>query len=412
MIWDDLIGQAPAKAYLRATLAARRLAHGCLFTGPAGVGKRTAAYAFAQTVLCHNPPSPDTPCGECKSCRWFAARSGAHINHPDMINLLTVKITGEEDGRPVRSEKLVGDHEPVIRLEAVQYVCEQLHRSPMAGTKRAVIIPEAQRLCRGQAESANAFLKTLEEPPAASLIILTSSQPEALLETIVSRVQNVQFKRLASADVATGLKRRWPGMEDNDVNLVAAMSDGSIGRALELVGGDLKKWRAAVIAGLEKFNAQSFLLFGTGLWTIAESEGQRLYDLEKNAGKIAEEDDESESDSARSEVAGQGSTAAEDEAAKTAVGWKRHVFTRMLSLCEICFRDGLVSAAAEGAPSAPLLQPDRPDFARALGVKFGTEGCEKALRALRDALLAARLYVRGDVIARALAGTLREALIA
>ena len=87
-------------------------------------------------------------------------------------------------------------------------------------------------------------------------------------------------------------------------------------------------------------------------------------------------------------------------AAKTVAGWKRYAFTRMLTLCEICFRDGLVCAAVGGNASVPLLQPDRQDFARALGAKFGTDGCEKALQALREASLAARLYVRGDVIAR------------
>jgi hypothetical protein len=403
MIWDDLIGQNPAKTYLRLALNSHRLAHAYLFSGPPGVGKRTAAYAFAHAAMCHAPPSPDVACGVCKSCRWFAARKGASIEHPDMIPLINITIRrDDQDDRTIQIEKFVGDHEPVIKLETVQYVCEQLHRSPMAGAKRTLIIPEAQRLCRGQAESANAFLKTLEEPPKAALIILTSSQPEALLETIVSRVQTVQFKRLSGPEVAQGLMRRWPNMEPKDVSLLTAMADGSLGRALELLDGDLKAWRANVIAGLEKFTAATFLLFGSGLWAIADSEGQRLYELEKNADDADEsEDDDSAAPNPNA-----------DAEAKTAAGWKRHVFIRLLSLCEICFRDGLVSAAADGAATAPLLQPDRPELARALGAKFGTYGCEKALRALREALLAARLYVRGDIIGRALAGSLREALTA
>ena len=74
MSWDQLIGQPSAKAYLRSTLQGGRLAHAYLFKGPAGVGKRTAAYLFAQAALCHRPPAPDTPCGQCQSCRWFAGR--------------------------------------------------------------------------------------------------------------------------------------------------------------------------------------------------------------------------------------------------------------------------------------------------------------------------------------------------
>ena len=392
MIWDELIGQPPAKTYLRTVLATKRLAHGYLFSGPVGVGKRSAAYAFAQAAMCHAPIALDIPCGVCKSCRWFAGRKGAQIEHPDIISLLTFSSS--------HVEKRVGDQDPIIKLETIQHVCEQLHRTPMAGPKRAVIIPEAQRLCRGLAEPANAFLKTLEEPPAASLIILTSSQPEALLETIVSRVQTVQFKRLSSVDVATGLKGRWPGMEVADIQLAAALADGSIGRALELVGGDLKLWRAAVIAGLEQFSARQFLYFGAGLWKLAESEGTRLFEADKEA----------ESEESADESSDEVDAEAEEAAAKTEVGWRRHVFARLLTLCEVCFRDGLVCAASQGDPAAPLLQPDRPDLARALGTKFGAEGCEKALRALREALLASRLYVRGDIIARALAGRLREAL--
>jgi len=284
MIWDELIGQTPAKKYLGAVLASGRMAHGYLFSGPAGVGKRTAAYAFAQAAMCPQPPAPGQACGICKSCRWFQARQGAQIDHPDMIPLITFsKGRTGRDGSTNYEEKRVGDQEPVIKLETVQYVCEQLHRTPMAGARRVAIVPEAQRFCSGQAEAANAFLKTLEEPPAASLIILTSSQPEALLETIVSRVQNVQFKRLSSAEVSVGLSRRWPGIEPPDLALAAALADGSIGRAVELVEGDMKNWRAAVLAALEKFSARTFLAFGAGLWVLSDAEGKRLFALAQEA---------------------------------------------------------------------------------------------------------------------------------
>src|SRR5438874_2152551 len=139
MIWDELIGQRPAKSYLRMALNSRRLAHAYLFSGPAGVGKRTAAYLFAQAAMCHNPAAPDEPCGSCKSCRWFAAREGARISHPDVIGLMTFgkEAAGQEGGGNQRTEKLVGDHDAVIKLESIQHVCEQLHRSPMNGPRRA-----------------------------------------------------------------------------------------------------------------------------------------------------------------------------------------------------------------------------------------------------------------------------------
>ena len=401
--WNGLIGQAPAKTYLRAAFTSRRLAHGYLFSGPQGVGKRSAAYIFAQVALCSNRPALDEACGACKSCRWFQTRDGAVIGHPDVIGLLLQKKGG--DGATL-SERLVGDHEQVIRMDTILYVCEQLHRSPMAGFKRVVIVPEAQRFCRGQAEAANAFLKTLEEPPAASLIILTSSQPEGLLETIVSRVQAVQFKRLSAAEVIEGIKRRWPGFDETSLN-VTGMADGSIGRAFELLDGDVKTWRARVARGLENFSAAAFLSLGTGIWLFAEQEGERLFEAEKQKAKP---DDAAAGDSDDADELQAPDDKKADEEKKTSAGWKRHVFLRLLTLCEIAFRDGLVVAASNGDTSAPLLQPDLPNLANALAQKFGVDGCQKALDAIRDAQLATRLYVRGDVTARALVGRFKAAL--
>ena len=400
MSWDQLVGQEPAKRYLRSVLQNQRLGHAYLFQGPPGVGKRTAAYIFAQIMLCPQRPEPDRACGECKSCRWFASRVGHQIDHPDVINLLKFgsKGTGEDGGRGAE-EKLVGDHEPIIRLESIQHVCQQLHRSPMSGDRRAVIIPEAQRLCRGQAEPANAFLKTLEEPPRAALILMTTSQPEALLETIISRVQIVQFRRLSHDEIRRGLEKRikQPGI---DLNLAAGLADGSLGRALELLEGDLKSWRGAVLSGLERMGPHAAPQFGLALWTLADAEGKRLFEEEKAAGKADNKEEEDE-ELDQAEAEGQ---------AKTAAGWKRYVFRRLLEVCEICFRDGLMCAATFPEKPVALLQPDQEKLSASLAMKFGTEGCERALLALRESLLAVRLYVRGDVVGRALAGKLVDAL--
>ena len=407
MSWERLIGQKPAKLYLRAALSGGRLAQAYLFKGPAGVGKRTAAWIFAQAALCQ-AATHEAACGQCQSCRWFEARQGALTGHPDVISLL--KFSPGETGRV---EKLAGDHEPVLRIETVHYVCEQLHRSPMAGRRRVAIIPEAQRLCRGQAEAANAFLKTLEEPPAAALIILTSSQPEGLLETITSRAQAVQFRRLSLAEVKTGLERAAgnanlpigalektanqeigvPGLET-----AALLADGSLGRALELLHGDLKNWRQAVLKELSRLGYKACPSFGLALWLLAETEGARLFTAEKDAAQaLTETEDEPAEEN--------------DEAvARTEAGWKRFVFRRLLELCEISFRDALVCAASGEPEAAVLLQPDQRELAQKLGGSFGGEGCQKALQAIKESLSAVGLYVRGDVVARALAGRLVEAL--
>lgn len=393
MSWEKILGQTAAVDYLRSALRGNRAPHGYLFYGPAGVGKRTAALALAQALLCHEPPKPGEACGACKSCRWIDGRAGLLTNHPDLLPLLKNPDT--------EKEKVLGDQEQMIPLETVQDLCKKLNRSPMSGSKRVAIIPEAHRMCGGQAEGANAFLKTLEEPPASSIVILTSSRPEALLETIVSRVQPVRFRRLSGDDIRKGLSVAGLKRAETEMALAAALADGSLGRAKELLEGDLGKWRGAIMGALAKTSgSQTCPGFGLALWKLAEEEGERLFEAAENKSDDAEDD--ASSDEAQEE--------AEDEAAaKTASGWKRFVFRRLLELCEVAFRDALVMAAGAEDGAAALLQPDQEKLARDLAQRFGEEGCSRMLETLREAHFATRLYVRGDLVGRVLAGRMVEA---
>ncbi|MCW8132119.1 MAG: AAA family ATPase [Planctomycetota bacterium] len=384
MSWSHLLGQRAALDYLRSAQKSGRAPHGYLFYGPAGVGKRTAAVALAQALLCHQPPEPGEACGACKSCRWIAARNGLLTNHPDLIPLLKNPET--------EKEKVLGDQEQIIPLDTVLDICARLSKSPMAGPKRVVVIPEAHRMCTGQAEAANAFLKTLEEPPPTSVVILTSSRPEALLETIVSRVQPVRFRRLSAEDIRAGLAQGNAKAQEDEIALAAALADGSLGRAKELLEGDLGRWRTAVMKALERAGPQACPGVGLALWALADAEGKRLFE------EAEQKDDEPAADGEDEE----GAEAEEEAAAKTESGWKRFVFRRLLDLCEVAFRDALVTAA--GAGPDQLLQPDGAKLAQALAQRFGDEGCSRMLEALREAHFATRLYVRGDLVGRMLAG--------
>jgi hypothetical protein len=274
----------------------------------------------------------------------------------------------------------------------------------MAGTRRVLIIPEAQRLCKGQAESANAFLKTLEEPPHSALIIMTTSHPEGLIETITSRVQLVQFKRLSAIEIRDGLQR-ISGRADEDLATPAMLADGSLGRGLELLGGDLKTWRSGVVRALSEMQPRNALAFGVGLWAVADAEGKRLFAQKESAEKA--EAEEEESDDAQ---AGDG---ANEEQVKTEAGWKRYVFRRLLELVEVAFRDALVVASSADAAQAQalLLQPDKHKLSQTLAQRFGDEGCHQVLLAIQEALEAVQLYVRGDVVGRALAGKMADCML-
>jgi len=390
MSWSSVLGQPAALEYLRKTLQRGRAPHGYLFHGPAGVGKRTTAVALAQALLCHQPPADGEACGACKSCRWIAGRSGQLSNHPDLLPLL--KNPGTE------KEKLLGDQEPAIPLDTIQEVCQKLSRSPLDGPRRVALIPEAHRMCLGQAEAANAFLKTLEEPPKTSVVILTSSKPEALLETIVSRVQPVRFRRLAADDILAGLAAAGSRKSEAERALAATLADGSLGRAKELLEGDLGRWREAVMQGLAKTGPQACPGFGLMLWALAESEGARLFEAEEGKGDLAKAEDDEELATGEAE---------DEAAAKTEAGWKRFVFRRLLELCEVAFRDALVTAA--GAGPERLLQPDRHQLTQQMAERFGAEGCSRVLEYLREAQFAVRLYVRGDLVGRVLAGRIVEA---
>jgi DNA polymerase III delta prime subunit len=390
--WDAVLGQQPAKKFIRAALESGRAPHGYLFEGASGVGKKTAARMLAQTLLCEQGGSE--ACGQCKSCHMFEQGAGLQNGHPDV--LLPVKC--DASGQP--TDKLVKDQENILPLPTMQYLCEQLHRSPVMGRKRIAIVPEAQRMCRGQAEAANAFLKTLEEPPASSIVILTTCQPDALLETIISRVQPVRFRRLNREEMKTGLqqhaertKQKLPAAQELD--LAIGLSDGSLGRALELIEGDLKKWRESVWKELSGFGPQSSPRFGLSLWKIAEDEGQRLFEGSEDAEEEAAEEEEEENE--------------ESEATrKTAAGWKRYVFQRELELCEAAFRDALLSSS--GAEASLPNVPEARALASKLGQRFGMEGCERVIMALGESQRALKLYINGSLIARVLAGKMVDAI--
>jgi DNA polymerase-3 subunit delta' len=186
-----------------------------LLAGPAGVGKRRTALAIATTLNCLQPRS--TPelerdaCGECASCRRIIRGV-----HPDVI-VIEPGDTGS------------------IKIDQVRDVIDRAGFRPFEGRRRVVIIDEADALVHG---AQSALLKTLEEPPSASIFLLVSSVPDALLETVRSRCPRLRFGPLAPADVAEVLMREH-GYSETEAHAAAADADGSIGRALAAESADV-----------------------------------------------------------------------------------------------------------------------------------------------------------------------------
>jgi len=206
----DLIGHERPTAILKASILHDRVAHAYLFFGEDRIGKRLAALRFAQAINCeidYGPGGPDA-CGACRSCRQVEART-----HPDFLLI-------EPDQEQAN---------PQIKIEQIRELEQQLVYHPLVGRRKVCLIDEADRMTPG---AANALLKTLEEPPDHSLLLLITSRPSALLATVRSRCQGIRFVAPARADVETALKttRRIPPA---DARFLAMVTQGRIGQALE-----------------------------------------------------------------------------------------------------------------------------------------------------------------------------------
>jgi DNA polymerase III subunit delta' len=215
------------------SLLSRAIAHdtlppALLLAGPAGVGKRRTAIGVAEAINCLQPIS--TPmlerdaCGECSSCRRI--ERGVH---PDVI-VVEPGDTGS------------------TKIEQVRDVIDRAGYRPFEGRRRVVIIDEADAMA---AAAQSALLKTLEEPPSASIFILVSSMPDALLDTVRSRCPRLRFGALAPSEVTEVLMRDHDYAEA-DARAAAADADGSVGRALEAQSLDLTEARAAAQRLLEQ----------------------------------------------------------------------------------------------------------------------------------------------------------------
>ena len=210
------IGHAPALAALQRAIESGRPAHAYVFTGPEGVGKATAALEFAAALNCE---ANDKPCGDCRPCRDTLAN-----RHPDVESIAPGGLCDEPDHR---------DHADSrdLRICQVRRLERVLSLAPYAGGRRVAIIDAADTL---RAEAANAFLKTLEEPPPGTVIVLLVEREERLPETVLSRCQRIAFRRIDTPTVIAALQSR--GADLPTAQAIATAAAGRIGwafRALE-----------------------------------------------------------------------------------------------------------------------------------------------------------------------------------
>ena len=216
----ELYGQDAALGGLGRALASGRLAHGWLLTGPPGIGKATLAFRFARALLA-GPDAVDARLSMRPDHPVF--RQVAQGAHPD-LRVLEV----ERDPRTgrMRSETTV---------DAVRAATASLQMTASAGGYRVAVVDGAETLNRN---AANALLKTLEEPPARSVLLLVSHRPGALAATIRSRCAKLRLSPLADHVVESALARMMPDLQPAERHALTSLARGSIGRAVALAEGN------------------------------------------------------------------------------------------------------------------------------------------------------------------------------
>lgn len=207
--FDAVVGQQSLTTTLKNAVATGKLAHAYLFCGPRGVGKTTCARIFAKVINCTNPKSDGDACGECESCKAFAEQRSLNIFELDAAS---------NNG-----------------VEHIKSLMDQTRVPPQVGKYKVFIIDEVHML---SAAAFNAFLKTLEEPPAHVVFILATTEKHKILPTILSRCQVYDFERMSVPNIINHLKRvaddQGVTYDDQALNLIAEKADGGMRDALSI----------------------------------------------------------------------------------------------------------------------------------------------------------------------------------
>ena len=207
--FEDLIGQDNIVKTLKNSIVRGKLAHAYLFCGPRGVGKTSAARIFAKTINCSSPTADMEPCGQCESCVSFQEGRSYCIHELDAAS-----NNGVED---------------------IKTLMDQVQIPPRVGKNSVYIIDEVHMLTQS---AFNAFLKTLEEPPAHAIFILATTEKHKILPTILSRCQTYDFNRISIPDIVRNLRdiatKENINIDDESLHIIARKADGAMRDALTI----------------------------------------------------------------------------------------------------------------------------------------------------------------------------------
>jgi len=225
-MFEALIGNEAAKRILLRMLSDRRVPGALLFAGEEGVGKKLFAVEVAKSLNCNKSDGTIPACGSCAACTHIAQLlSLAPIKDNDEDKLEDLAWSGHRDVALVRTIKRT------INIHKARGLEREAGFRPVEGRARVFLIEDAERM---NEQTSNALLKTLEEMPATSHIILTTERPASLLPTIRSRVQTVRFTPLTNEEIEQALRTRSPKSSHTELKLKAQLARGSVGRATRI----------------------------------------------------------------------------------------------------------------------------------------------------------------------------------
>jgi len=248
MAFRDILGHSREIGVIKNSIKTGRLAHAFIFSGPESIGKRRVASALASALNCASLVEGDS-CGGCADCALVQAGS-----HPNILEIVPVDAKGE----PAPGG--------LIRIEQIREVQAGLRYRVERG-KKVVIVDQAEKFMPA---AANAFLKTLEEPPADSIIILITSRAPELLPTILSRCHRVNFSPIPAVELAIALSAAH-SIPYEDALALARLGGGSMGSALRYIGGAAHEKRKEVLSKLGSLADGDAL----GALTLAEELSKR-----------------------------------------------------------------------------------------------------------------------------------------
>ena len=232
MSFKQIFGQEQPKQIIKNALQKSSLAHAYLFYGQESIGKKLIAFELAKSLNCTSLIDGEA-CDECSSCKKIVNRT-----HPDFFFI-----------EPTKKEPT--SKKPGIRISMIRELQRKLGFHPYEGKVKVALIDDADLM---NLEAANSFLKTLEEPPSATILILISSNPFKLLPTLISRCQTIQFQPLTPENIKNILKEKINEemIEENSLDFRALRSRGNVNRALRDDMEDMANIRKEMVTLLEK----------------------------------------------------------------------------------------------------------------------------------------------------------------